>query len=77
MGVHKLTTNDLEALGRWKSKVNDPSSCPEYMVRTAKSKRTTKTKTTTKSSKASKASAKKREEIQEVEEPTHSEEMVS
>ena len=74
-----MTTNDLEALGRWKSKVNDPSSCPEYMVRTTKSKRTTKTKTTTAAAtkKSSKASAKKREEIQEVEEPTHSEEMVS
>ena len=76
MGVHKLTTNDLEALGRWKSKVNDPSSCPEYMVRTAKSKRTTKTTKAT-TTKSSKASAKKREETREVEETTHSEEMVS
>ena len=87
MGVHKLTTSELEALGRWKSKVNDPDHCPEYMVRTAKSKRTTKirlkaaaatTTTTTGARKTTKSRAKKKKQILEVEEPpAHSEEMVS
>jgi len=39
MGVHKLTTSDLESLGRWKSKSKDPNHCPEYMVRTARNKK--------------------------------------
>ena len=39
MGVHKLTTADLETLGRWKSKSKDPNHCPEYMVRTSRMKK--------------------------------------
>lgn len=39
MGVHKLTTAELEGLGRWKSKSKDPSHCPEYMVRTSRNKK--------------------------------------
>jgi hypothetical protein len=39
MGVHKLTTSDLENLGRWKSKSKDPNHCPEYMVRKARNDR--------------------------------------
>ncbi len=38
MGVHKLTTADLEGLGRWKSKSKDPAHCPDYMVRTSRNK---------------------------------------
>jgi hypothetical protein len=44
MGVHKLTTTDLEGLGRWKSKSKDPNHCPEYMVRTARNKKKKKKK---------------------------------
>ena len=33
MGVHHLTTEDLEKLGRWNPRGDDPTKCPEYLVR--------------------------------------------
>jgi uncharacterized C2H2 Zn-finger protein len=33
MGVHHLKTEDLEKLGRWNPRGDDPTKCPEYLVR--------------------------------------------
>ena len=33
MGVHHLKTDDLERLGRWNPRGDDPTKCPEYLVR--------------------------------------------
>ena len=33
MGVHHLRTEDLEKLGRWNPRGDDPTKCPEYLVR--------------------------------------------
>ena len=33
MGVHHLKTEDLERLGRWNPRGDDPTRCPEYLVR--------------------------------------------
>ncbi len=44
MGCHDLTTADLEKLGRWNPRSETGDKPPEYMVRTAASKKAGKSK---------------------------------